>query len=635
MPAKSIRELLPEFLRIYEVHEKDRIWSQHSNTFRQFWSSRVMAADTNPISDAECDVVIRILDTKGKGNTKGSEAVANCMVPQGAWRKILNEAHSNKALGNLLDTIFREQDPQSKALLIDQLYATNKSKNRLTGPTGITLNALLAAFDPVNNLTMVSLGDRRKLLDFLGLALPFKWESATTGHRIVQTNLLVRQVTAELGLRESARTQSCFWYYPPVRAIWKNEHTIKVGDKYESVKEEPPFAFAFLKLTPRLQLEHAEVDLKLDGLKDFAPGEIEQSVEPLRRLREVREKLAEFKKSLAADSNSPRLYPVWYATNRRPNDPNDHTQGYGFDRDDQVHHGYCMVSVPKWHKFGTTGSSGLIHFLLRLTTGRDDRLALQEIHPQSEEEFWKELKGLLEADVESERVALVYFHGYNVDFREAAIRAAQMGFDLSIPGITAFFSWPSKGAQIGYAADAASIEASESAIARFLQQLAHQSGATKVHIIAHSMGNRGLLRAMQRIVTRAQSEAAVRFGQIFLAAPDVDAQLFQELAGIYPNVSERTTLYASSRDKALGLSQFLHDFPRAGYTPPITIVPGIDTVEVSNIDITNLGHGYYADAHPVLCDMHQMLLNNVPPGNRIRLERCSAPNGSCYWTIRA
>lgn len=36
--------------------------------------------------------------------------------------------------------------------------------------------------------------------------------------------------------------------------------------------------------------------------------------------------------------------------------------------------------------------------------------------------------------------ALVYIHGYNVGFEEAAIRAAQIGFDLKIGGITAFFS---------------------------------------------------------------------------------------------------------------------------------------------------------------------------------------------------
>jgi len=40
--------------------------------------------------------------------------------------------------------------------------------------------------------------------------------------------------------------------------------------------------------------------------------------------------------------------------------------------------------------------------------------------------------------------ALVYLYGYNVGFEDAAIQAAQIGFDLKVPGATAFFRWPSK-----------------------------------------------------------------------------------------------------------------------------------------------------------------------------------------------
>jgi hypothetical protein len=34
----------------------------------------------------------------------------------------------------------------------------------------------------------------------------------------------------------------------------------------------------------------------------------------------------------------------------------------------------------------------------------------------------------------------VYIHGYNVSFEEAVIRAAQMGYDLKVEGVTALFS---------------------------------------------------------------------------------------------------------------------------------------------------------------------------------------------------
>ena len=70
-------------------------------------------------------------------------------------------------------------------------------------------------------------------------------------------------------------------------------------------------------------------------------------------------------------------------------------------------------------------------------------------------------------------------------------------------------------------ADEATIEASERAITEFLIDFTTNCGAEKVHVIAHSMGNRGLLRALQRIAASAETRTRIKFGQIFLAAPDV------------------------------------------------------------------------------------------------------------------
>ena len=223
--------------------------------------------------------------------------------------------------------------------------------------------------------------------------------------------------------------------------------------------------------------------------------------------------------------------------------------------------------------------------------------------------------------------ALVYLHGYNVSFDEAAIRAAQIGFDLKVPGAMSFFSWPSRGALGGYAADEASIEASEAAITDFLVRLATDSGAARLHVIAHSMGNRGLLRAIQRITAQAASTAGIRFGQVFLAAPDLDVGLFRDLATFYPKISERTTLYVSARDRALEASHWIHQFDRVGYAPPVTVVDGIDTVEVTGLDLSILGHGYFAEAHGVLYDMYHLLGQNTDPRSRIRLHPKRTPDG--------
>ena len=141
-------------------------------------------------------------------------------------------------------------------------------------------------------------------------------------------------------------------------------------------------------------------------------------------------------------------------------------------------------------------------------------------------------------------------------------------------GATAFFSWPSRGSVAAYPADEASIEASEGAIAQFLVDFTAHCGAEKVHLIAHSMGNRGLLRSLQRIAADASTRGKVKFGQVFLAAPDVDRDLFLDLARLYPEHAERTTLYASDGDLAVHLSAKLHDAPRPVTTSPTPWSPG-------------------------------------------------------------
>jgi esterase/lipase superfamily enzyme len=156
-----------------------------------------------------------------------------------------------------------------------------------------------------------------------------------------------------------------------------------------------------------------------------------------------------------------------------------------------------------------------------------------------------------------------------------------------------------------------------------------------VHIIAHSMGNRGLARAFQRLET-ILAETGITYGQIILAAPDIDVELFRQLASVYARVSERTTLYASARDRALGMSKRIQHSDRAGFFPPITIVPGIDTIEVSNIDVTrlDLGHGVYAESEALLYDIGQLLRDCSPPDRRQRLAQAASSDGTHYWTLR-
>jgi len=289
--------------------------------------------------------------------------------------------------------------------------------------------------------------------------------------------------------------------------------------------------------------------------------------------------------------------------------------------------------VPEAHRFGETGTpfwKKLLRFDLR-----DDRLRLQKVTTQERDAWLGEIQqAMQDAKAAGDRPhALFFLHGYNVTFEEAAIRAAQIGVDLAVPGATAFFSWPSRGSVTAYPADEATIEASEGAITDFLVDFATNCGAEKVHVIAHSMGNRGLLRALQRIAANAQTRGQVKFGQVFLAAPDVDRDLFLNLARLYPEHAERTTLYASDADLPVHLSSQLHDAPRAGYYQPYTVAPGVDTVAVPDFDLDLLGHAYFAQAEALLYHIRDLMLNGKATVTTNRLHP-AVDGGASFWKLK-
>jgi hypothetical protein len=226
MNKNMAQELVSKFVQSYDSTAKDKIWQKQSADFRQFWSQRVLAPGKETISDDDCDVIIRILDYCAKGKTKGSEVVAHVGLSQVKWRKVFNNLHSDKKLASLVDSIFKEANIDRKAQLIDELYAANAAgKKYLTGEGGNVLNALLAAYDPVKNLSAVSMKHRKALMDFLEMKSPFDWASASIGKRISYSNESIQEATRALGLTGSARTLYQFLYLKPVSNLWQD--TIK------------------------------------------------------------------------------------------------------------------------------------------------------------------------------------------------------------------------------------------------------------------------------------------------------------------------------------------------------------------------------------------------------------------------
>ena len=222
MQNQQIQNLFNNFLEKYDLNTKDAIWAKQSEQFRDFWKTKILSDKNEELTTTEIDQIIKILDRNGKGNTKESEAVARAMVAQGAWQRMFNEIKSNKDLSQLLDQIFSEQNNDKKSDLIGILYEFNVDRrNNLTGPSGNAINAMLAAFDPIHNLSVISLKDRQKVIEYFNLANGPDFDGDSIGKKIIYSNNAIISGFSSKGINCSARTLSVFLYSQDVRPLWR------------------------------------------------------------------------------------------------------------------------------------------------------------------------------------------------------------------------------------------------------------------------------------------------------------------------------------------------------------------------------------------------------------------------------
>lgn len=334
---------------------------------------------------------------------------------------------------------------------------------------------------------------------------------------------------------------------------------------------------------------------------------------------------------LSGIDDQPKEVTVWFGTNRALATAGSAGVGFLNGRDDaQVHYGSCRVTIPRSHRFGRLKESWWKAGWRYRWPGAV--IQLGEVRCSgSVVDFGAEIRAALDEDDEENR-ALVYLHGYNMNFEQGAIRAAQLDADLNLPGITAFYSWPSHAALPGYFADRDLAEASTPHFIEFLRTLVVHAQIERIDLVVHSMGNQLFTNAFDHMV-KAAAAAQIPLGVVILAAPDVAVPLFQQKANALGRFTQNSTMYVSKKDLALWVASKFQGGPRAGHSSPVTVVPGIDTVDASAVNLSMLGHGYYGEAHAVLYDIRDIMGGNHSPSTRVRLHASATPTGGRYWRL--
>lgn len=323
---------------------------------------------------------------------------------------------------------------------------------------------------------------------------------------------------------------------------------------------------------------------------------------------------------------------VWYATNRKVNGGLPTQAAFTNQVSTSIAYGSVEVGVKKQPRMKKLETAAAVRF--EQVTALGDFSVAGQWKPLSHQQWLAEITQ--RASSHERPGVLLYIHGFNNSFVEAANRAGQLTYDLAFPGQTVFFSWPSQASLLAYEEDGKHAERSAAALATLLDELTRLQQSGPVYVVAHSMGNRVLLEGLAQMLTRARSEQRRNIASVVMAAPDVPQTTFQtRYADMLVAKGLQLTLYASSHDHALDAS-YVKNRTRPlglGGRDMLTLPLQFEAIDASNVsnDI-GLNHAYYGDNNSVVSDLFYLIRKRLPAEQRPNLQPNPALEKS--WVFR-
>lgn len=348
---------------------------------------------------------------------------------------------------------------------------------------------------------------------------------------------------------------------------------------------------------------------------------------------------------------------VYFGTTRAEGPPrksvafNTEIRSFGAAPARAITYGKAVVTVPReGRERGQIPRPEWDLILFTIPWGSEDpaqHFAIFEVGTMSPEAFFAATRAHLAKAKTFKDQAFVFVHGFNNSFDDALYRTAQIAFDLDFDGLPLLFSWPSTGTKGGYGTDRERIDLSRNALREFLERVARETGAKRIHLIAHSMGSVALLRVLEDFARQPVARRPIpQFGEVIFAAPDVTRDNFDDIASRIRGVRSGMTLLASANDKALSFSEYIRrarlgDKP-AGYVPPgdlPLVTEGVDTIDISAIEdsLFGLNHSTFADREVLIKDIAKLFLApaRLPPDKRLpQFEPHILPSGGTFWLYR-
>ena len=312
------------------------------------------------------------------------------------------------------------------------------------------------------------------------------------------------------------------------------------------------------------------------------------------------------------------LRTVPFLTLRNKTGSDEAKEFFGGERD-TLHAGICELARTPINSLQAIAKKAPFHI-------PDEIVKLDAIRELSTGDFWQRLK-----TTAGGQAPVLYLHGFYISFERGCRRALTVKESLELEGRFALFSWPSDGVLTNYTHDEADLYWSVYPLREVLADMIDRFGTGNINIVAHSLGTRGVMLALVLMAQVHQDDKPL-INQVVLIAPDIDAGIFKQYLPLIRPLVRNMTVYVSSKDSPLALSQQVHGYPRLGEAGEhLENLRGIEIIDISDIPMrAPSGHLYHLNQSIMTEDLDQLINENKPAAQRRNLKQ----SGENQWRLQ-
>jgi hypothetical protein len=232
---------------------------------------------------------------------------------------------------------------------------------------------------------------------------------------------------------------------------------------------------------------------------------------------------------------------------------------------------------------------------------------------------------------------VIFVHGYNVRFEDGLASMNKIAGRLefaSRKAIPLLFSWNSQGSLAGYTRDEEFSRIGGVGLAYVLRALAKLPEVSEIHIIAHSMGNRVAVDALERatwmldaegITTKESYRNKIRSVSYFSSDLSAEEHTLKTVRIHRFFVRSQGVVFFSDKDMALNVSNQIHrnmgragqtssgltfcDIDKDGNVSDKVVIPSIDASSLGRNREDILGHSYILRSKVIQSHLEHLIFN--------------------------